>query len=431
MRDKLYKILLKFKQSTSGATLVYFALIMPVFAGFAGLGFDATLWFMEKRQLQSVVDSSAVTAAYALSKNKNDHEILLAAVEDAGKNGFQTGGSNTVVVASPPTTGAYAGQANYVMVTVSRPGQQMFTRILGMENITIETRATAAILASGDHCILALDDTRDRALEFSGSADVHINCGVASNSNSSESIYVSGSANLSADPSAQSYGDIFIGPYATLDTPSPIQPFSQRASDPYGPAGRDLQVPLNPMACTDTSLSLNKSTPNISPGRYCNGLRISSGANVTFAPGVYIIDGGTFGVNGNATISGDGVTIILTGSPASNIATVTINGGANFNLTAPNFGTWAGIVFFQDPDAVYAGGPNKFLGGANMNLKGAVYFPSQELRYSGGSTGVSGCLQVIGNKVTFTGNSELVNNQDDCDGLGIEKVSRTIVTLEE
>ena len=65
---------------------------MPVVAGFAGLGFDATLWFMEKRQLQSVTDSSAITAAYALSKGETDQNILLAAINDVGLNNFQVGG---------------------------------------------------------------------------------------------------------------------------------------------------------------------------------------------------------------------------------------------------------------------------------------------------------------------------------------------------
>ncbi len=433
MCDKLYKILLKLKHSDSGAALLYFALIMPVFVGFAGLGFDATLWFMEKRQLQSVADSSAITAAYALSKDQTEQEILIAATADAGQNNFHTGGYNTIVVSSPPTTGAYAGLANYVMVTVSRPGDRMFTAMLGLGRTIIETSATAAILTSGEHCILALDDTRDRALEFSGTSDVDINCGVASNSNSSESIYLNGTASLSADPSAQSYGDIFEGSNATLDTPNPIQPFSQRSTDPYGPDGRDLQVPASPSTCAETRLRVNGGTHILTPGRYCDGMIFGAGADVTFEPGVYIIDGGEFNVGSGTTVTGTDVTIVLTGPTIAEIATIKIRAGADLNLAAPSTGYWSGIVFFQDPNAVYADGSNTFLGGADMNLKGAVYFPSQELVFSGGTAGVSGCLLLIGNKVTFSGNSALVNDQSDCAAVGIDEgtIARTIVTLEE
>lgn len=435
MWDNLSIKLSQVRQSSKGATLVYFALILPVFIGFAGLGFDATLWFMEKRQLQSVADSSAITAAYALSKNETQQEIILAAIEDSGLNNFHIGGENTISVVTPPVTGAFVGQNNYVMVTISRPATGMFTQIMGREPTTLVSTATAGILISGEHCILALDESRDKALEFSGTSNVDINCGVASNSSSSEAIYLNGTATLSADPSAQAYGDIYEGTNATLDTPNPIQPFSQRTTDPYGPDGRDLQVPINPFACTETGLKIksNDGAVTLLPGRYCDGILFNAGADVTFAPGVYIIDGGEFLVRGGAMVNGTGVTIILTASAPADIATIKINGGAEINLTAPNSGTWAGIVFFQDSRALYGSGSNSFLGGADMNIKGAVYFPSQELKYSGGAAGISGCLLLVGSKVTFSGNSVLVNDQSDCDAVGISPgtMARTIVTLVE
>lgn len=423
--------LLQLRESKAGATLVYFALTLPIFVSFAGLGFDATLWFMEKRQLQTVVDSSAIAAAYSLSKDDNFQVILQATIADAEENKFYTDADNTITVTSPPTTGAFVGLNNHVVVALSHRANRLFSRILGLEETFIQTQATAAILRVGDHCILALDETRDRALEFSGTSNVDINCGVSSNSSSNESIYLNGSASLTANPSAQAFGDIFQGDNATLNTPNPIQPFSQRSPDPYGPKGRDLKVPVSPSACTENNFTVKKNDPNPVPGRYCGGLSFNAQADVTLAPGVYIIDGGDLTVNGNATIRGDDVTIILTGSTAGDIATVTINGGADIKITAPNFGDYAGIAFFQDPRAVYEDGPNKFLGGAEMNIKGAVYFPGQELQYSGGSDVVSSCLQLIGNKVTFSGNAILFNDQSECEFLGITQISRIIVTLVE
>jgi len=433
MQQRIINSIRKFRQCTSGATLVYFALLTPIVAGFAGLGFDATMWYMEKRQLQSVVDSSAISAAYSLSKGETDAEILLAAIQDAGLNDFTVGGYNTISVVSPPVIGAFAGLSNYVMVTTRRPANQIFTNILGVTDGTIETRATAAILTSGDHCILALDPSIDRALEFSGTSNVDINCGVASNSNSSEAIYLNGTASLSANPSAQAYGDIFQGTNATLDTPNPIQPFSQRSPDPYGPEGRALEVPLFPTTCLETNRFVRGSEGAVTlyPGRYCDGLRFGAGADVTFEPGVYIIDEGLFDVSSGAVINGIGVTIILTATLPEDIATIRVNGGATVNLTAPTTDPYMGVVLYQDQRANYDDGINRINGGADMNLQGAVYFPSQEVTYSGGSSTSSGCLQLIGKKVTFSGNSVLHNDYLDCDLLGIEKVERTLVTLEE
>ncbi len=440
MWDNIYKILLKVRHSASGASLIYFALIMPVFLGFAGLGFDATLWFMEKRQLQSVADSSAITAAYSLSKGETQQAILLAAKVDAGNNNFNVGGDYTIVVTSPPTTGEFVGLTNHVMVTFTRPGVRLFTSMLGMDRTTILASATAGILTNGEHCILALNETRDKALEFSGTSDVTIGCGVASNSNSSEAIYLNGTAALSADPAAQAYGDIFKGANATLDVPSPIQALSQRSENPF----EGLTVPVDPVACLETNRNVRGNEPQpvrLLPGRYCDGLSISAGADVEMEPGIYIIDGDAFTMAGSASLisiaSGpdpEGVAIILTGPSPAEIATVTINGGADITLKAMTSGPYKGIVFFQDPDAVYEDGINSFLGGADMDLKGAVYFPNQEVRYSGGAVGdvVPGCLLLVADKVTFSGNSVVSNNHEGCDEFDLSgAISRTIVALVE
>ncbi len=52
----------------------------------------------------------------------------------------------------------------------------------------------------GGHCVVGLDETADRTVEFTGTADVTSACGIASNSNSDEAIYVGGNATLIAEP---------------------------------------------------------------------------------------------------------------------------------------------------------------------------------------------------------------------------------------
>ena len=420
------KFILDLKQNHSGATLIYFGLAFPVIAGFAGLGFDATMWYMEKRVLQNVSDSSALAAAYSISKGDEANEVEIAAKYDAEVNTFTVGGSNTMVVANPPTSGPYVGQDRYVMVTTTTPALGVFSSVLGVGTGTINTKSTAGILALGEHCILALDHTMDKALEFTGTSNVDINCGVASNSSSNTSIYLNGSATLTANPSAQAYGDIYQGGNASLNVPNPIQPFSQRSPDPY----ENLAVPSDPAGCTETNLTVKKGDPNPVPGRYCGGLRFGAQANVTLAPGEYIIDGGDLTVNAQATIRGDGVTLILTGDNPADIGNVKINGGADIELSPPTSGDYAGVTMYQDRRAL-AGGNNDILGGANMIMNGAVYFPSQEITYSGGSASVSTCLQIIGNKVTFNGNAELFNDQSTCDLYGVKAIERTLVTLVE
>ncbi len=91
-----------------------------------------------------------------------------------------------------------------------------------------------------------------------------------------------------------------------------------------------------------------KGTQTVSPGTY-SSITVNAGANATFSPGTYIIDGNKgLTINGGATVTGTGVTFYLTGS-----ANVTINGGTGsaptVQFSAPNSGTYAGVLFWQAP----------------------------------------------------------------------------------
>jgi len=47
-------------RDTAGAVLIWVALGTPVFLGIAGLGLDASMWFMERRVMQSAADMAAM-----------------------------------------------------------------------------------------------------------------------------------------------------------------------------------------------------------------------------------------------------------------------------------------------------------------------------------------------------------------------------------
>ena len=118
--------------------------------------------------------------------------------------------------------------------------------------------------------------------------------------------------------------------------------------------------------------------------------------------------GSTFNATG-------GVTIVLTSSTGSNYATADISGGTYVNITAPASGPTAGLAFFQDRNAP-SNGTDSFSGGATQNITGAIYFPNQDVNYSGGTaTGGSQCTQLIAYTMTFSGGSTFNNN---CAGVG-------------
>ena len=95
---------------------------------------------------------------------------------------------------------------------------------------------------------------------------------------------------------------------------------------------------------------------------------MNAGANITLSPGVYYLDQGSLAVNGGATMSGTGVTLVFTSSTGSGYATANIDGGATLNLTAPSSGSTAGIVFFGDRN-MPVGTSFTFEGGASQSCR--------------------------------------------------------------
>src|SRR5207253_6492593 len=91
----------------------------------------------------------------------------------------------------------------------------------------------------------------------------------------------------------------------------------------------------------------------LKPGIY-NQIKASGNVSLTLNPGLYVIEGGGITVTGNASTSGNGVTIYNTGSNYPNaggtFGGITLGGNGAFSLipaaTAAN-GVYPGIVLFQ------------------------------------------------------------------------------------
>ena len=415
----------------SGGTMVLFALTVPVILGVTSLGIDAVLWYMDKRILQTASDSGATAGAHVLAQGGSASEARLAVETEIARNDFTAGPGDLITVNIPPVSGPNAGLAGSVEVIVDKQRPLYFARFFRNEPTTIQARAVAGQRSTGGPCVLALDDDMNQALEFNGTADADINCGIASNSRSSSAIDVQGSANVQTE-SVQTYGDISVSGAATLDSSSQLRPHSQRVADPYA----DLELP-DPSPCDETKqVKINNGTATLTPGRYCGGIRIT-GAAVTFEPGLYIIDDGDFIVGGNSNLTGIGVTFVLTADVASDIGTLKITGNAVADLSAPTDPSdpYAGVLFYQDRRADSFQGAqlikDDLLGTTQTDLKGAVYFPNQNIRFSGGTSTGEGCLQLIARKVTFSGTGNILNGADACAALNVTPITQLGVALVE
>ena len=108
----------------------------------------------------------------------------------------------------------------------------------------------------------------------------------------------------------------------------------------------------------------------IQPGYYCGGLKIEKTAHVTAAPGIYIISGGKLEVKDEATLQGEYVSFYF----ADDDAGFEFKDEAVVELTAPNDGPLAGILFFEDR-AAKAGRDFKISSDSVRKLIGTIYLP--------------------------------------------------------
>lgn len=387
------------------------ALMLPVLIGAAGLTSDTIQWALVRRALQRQADSAALAGAYALTQGMNVSSTVTA---DLGKNAnFPLLGTPTIE--NGPTVGPFAGDSSVVRVQIRSGTRLPFSGFFMKAGMVITVEATAGLRQDGDFCILALDSTNSLAITNSGNTTVTANCGMHANSAGEPAINGQGSAVITASP---------VSAVGNVDNRSNVfangtvfQPYSVAQRDPFA----SLPTPNISQSSNNGDVRSNQ-TRNLVPGTY-RGMDIQGTANL--AAGTYFIDGRSNGNNQNknlgfnvgsqARVTGTGVTIVLTMSNApvsgtSNlVAGMNINGGARLNLTAPTSGTYRGVLFYQDRRATTLGEQVVVNGNSLSSYQGAIYIPRNQLRFNGTSGMNMACLQMIGYRMIFTGNSNITN----------------------
>ena len=400
-------LLRRISRDERGATAITTALVLMVLVGFVGLGTEVGMWYAERRAMQNASDAAALGAGFDIYVNgKKSTGIVAAGQADSARNGFTNGTNNvTVAVNYPPKQGTYANKNTAVETVVSKTRASLFAAFFLDGPVDIKVRSVATVKYIGVYCILALSPHDEAALLFDGTADVQLkNCGINVNSDDSDGAMTAKGASVVGATYAEIVGGLDQTNNAELDL-GDITTGADAIDDPYA----NLDVP-DDSGCDYTDFVVGASkTMTLSPGRYCNGLKIQGTAYLE--AGEYVIVGGTFDVASTAHVTTDevdGVTIFLTGS-GSDYAQVTINGGAHIDIVATTEGDYKGLAFFQDRDApvINSGSPNKLNGGSSMNITGAIYFPQQRLSFSGGNSSTGTCTRIVAYMIDFTGTSGL------------------------
>ena len=389
--------------------LVIGAATMPLVIGSAAMALDTVQMSLWKRQLQRAADSAALAGAYAVVQ---EQDALAAVNRDVQLN------DDVPLLDAPavgtPQTGAYANNPRAVRVVLTTRRSLPFISFFVKDPPTFVAEATAASIYHGKYCMVSLEDGTTTGVTFTGNTTVNLGCGVISNSRSASAVSADGSARVQAVPISAVGGVPSSGAYVQ---PTKLLPYSPKQPDPYASLPRTPSPPPGVPCAATLDVQPNRTVtvePN-STGIYCyKGMDIQGTANL--APGTYYIDGSSLSVKATGVLSGTGVTIILTSSTPTaptSFANLSLHANAKLNLTSPESGTYKGILFYQDPRTPY--GESVINGNSTSSFEGGFYFPTRQLKFNGTAGVETRCLQMVAQRLVFSGNSTV---QNECSATG-------------
>jgi len=395
---------------TEGAVAVLFAVLAIAIALAVGAGVDYGRAAEVRAALQSAVDAAALAGAsvYSSPSAQSTATALAQAYVNEGTAALPSNATVTATTITPDTSG------NAYTMSVSVIGSVPTTFLSLYESAVVVTAsATAKNTGTASACVLALDPSASGAVTVNGSATVDLNnCGLTVNSTSATDLTLSSTLTASSVILGGNYSGCCI-------SSSVIRTYSRAMPDPY--ATRTIP---SFSGCDQTNFHTAQ-TLTISPGVYCGGISLTGGADVTLNAGTYILDSGDLKVAGTATLTGSGVTLILTSSSSpSSIGSVNFDGGSTVQLTTPSSGNLGGMVIWVDGNAPLQ--DNTIAGGSNNVFTGVIYMPSEDPTYSGSSTSTNGCTQLVANQIKFSGTA---NFGDNCSGTGVVNIASGGVLL--
>jgi hypothetical protein len=375
-----------------GNVLAMTAVALPLIIASAGLAVDTAQWVFAKRNLQAAADSAAIAGVYGLIQNGDMETAVdrsLAARRDLDPK------RSASAEQSPQ---GHKDDPFAVRVRLAAPAGLNFSSFFLSKPPTIAAEAIATVVENGEYCAFAIGGDSETGLRIEPASSVEMECGIATNSSSSEAIKVDGSATLLAERTSA------FGGIAAERLKSRVRSYGLRQKDPLA----DTEPPLVPdTGCPNMTVNAGPGgRVTIEPG--CYGNMVLDGP-VQLLDGEYILNRGSLLVGPTAEVRCKACTIFLTSDSAAadpgSIGKVRIHHHAKVQLSAPTQGPNSGILIYQDRHA--SGdkdrGENIIAGSSFSKLEGLIYFPSETLRVDAQMAPDIQCARFIGRRLVFQG----------------------------
>lgn len=357
-----------YSRSVSGNVAITFALTLVPVAGSVGAAVDFSKGNGAKSALQGALDSAALTSIKTAATVSSDD---LATSTSAYVNAAIKTNSGLQNLAVSTT---YDSGSKILTVSATAKMPTSFLGVVGIQTMDISAVSKSALggALKWPVCVLITNPTDGHTLLVKNQASINFyDCVVQVNTQNWDAVEARDTSYIRSINGRNCFtGDIHYG-----DVTPPKEPTCDMLADPFA----TYNVPVNTCSYTNVVVSENAT---FSPGTYCGGIKINGGA-ATFSPGVYYIQDGDLQVLNSASVTGNGVTFLISGK-ASNI---------NFNTTgaitlSPSVsgaaGQWSGFLFYWDQPSSKNGQKNIFSKG-KMNFSGILYFSGQVVTITNGA----------------------------------------------
>ena len=380
------------------------AIILIVFAilgllGMTALAIDGGNAFADQHRAQTAADAAALTAALTRIEAG---DWRAAALESAETNGYDNNGTtNTVELNTPPVTGTYAGNSEFIQVIVTSHLRTYFGPVIGLREITIVAEAVSqskpavygemfdgfAVVSLAPHSSC---DNR-RSFWIHGEATLTIEGGGifinSDNPTCAFNSFGSGSIRILDESPFTIVGG------ASVQKPELITPFPPQVGTvpiPYPPA---FQMPK--VGCGSKMAEVIEDTGTMTAGNWDEDFPPEDVHHLE--NGIYCIEGDII-IGGGQPLEGTGVVLLAEGE-------VRFSGDAEVQLSAPQNGPLAGLLLYMPID-----NHNRLVlnGNRDSQFRGTILAPGADVRINGNQSRSGFHSQIIGYYIEVDGYDNIV-----------------------
>ncbi len=388
-----------------GQALIIIVFIIIALVGVTGLAVDGGNAYVDRRKAQTAADSAALAGALARLQGAAWIDRMY---QVAAENGYDNNGtSNSIQIYSPPISGTYQGDIEYIQIRITSHLRTYFAPVLGIQTTTNTVEAVARSKPS----VLAPMFNGNAVVSLAPSSDCLIN----------RSFYVTAEATLdisgggifvnSNNPTCaliqQAEGSLRLDGYNQIHVVGGYDVAKPKLLTPFPPVKGDV-MPYPPpifmpkVGCGQKEATVSEDGQSISSGNW--------GADPFPPPGVTHLESGNyclegdFIMNDNSSLEGGNVLIYMRKGQ------LRLKGSNVVNLSGRAAGEWKGLLIYQP---IENKNPMILNAEAGSGLKGTILAPGSDTRIKGNDSKFGFHSQIVGYTIYVDGDSNVVINYID------------------